>query len=73
MDRAEEHLGSDRAARYLRKFYPWYLERLGADKGTTAAFQASEDLEEARALVTGLSAPVVAAAWTNERAHSGLA
>jgi tRNA-dihydrouridine synthase B len=62
MDRAEEHLGSDRAARYLRKFYPWYLERLDADKATTAAFQASADLEEARALVTGLSAPVVAAA-----------
>ena len=23
MDRAEEHLGAERAARYLRKFYPW--------------------------------------------------
>ena len=62
MDRAEEHLGGDRAARYLRKFYPWYLERLDADKGTTAAFQASADLDQARALVRGLSAPVVAAA-----------
>jgi tRNA-dihydrouridine synthase B len=48
MDRAEEHLGPDRAARYLRKFYPWYLERLGADKRTTAAFQESDDLDEAR-------------------------
>ena len=27
MDRAEEHLGSERAERYLRKFYPWYMER----------------------------------------------
>ena len=27
--RAEEHLGSERAGRYLRKFYPWYAERLG--------------------------------------------
>ncbi len=26
IDRAEEHLGPDRAARYLRKFYPWYAE-----------------------------------------------
>ena len=34
MDRAEEHLGPERAARYLRKFYPWYLEHLGADKAT---------------------------------------
>ena len=32
IDRAEEHLGPERAARYLRKFYPWYLERLGADR-----------------------------------------
>ena len=24
MDRAVEHLGADRAGRYLRKFYPWY-------------------------------------------------
>ena len=27
--RGEEHLGRDRASRYLRKFYPWYAERLG--------------------------------------------
>ena len=26
--RAEEHLGAERAGRYLRKFYPWYAERL---------------------------------------------
>ena len=62
MDRAEEHLGPDRAARYLRKFYPWYLERLDADKATTAAFQASEDLTEARGLLAELSTPVAAAA-----------
>ena len=30
--RAAEHLGEERAARYLRKFYPWYVERLGADR-----------------------------------------
>src|SRR5262245_7046902 len=41
IDRAEEHLGIERAARYLRKFYPWYLERLGADKETAAALQSS--------------------------------
>jgi tRNA-dihydrouridine synthase B len=51
MDRAEEHLGPERAARYLRKFYPWYLDRLDADKGTVAAFQESEDLDVARGLV----------------------
>ncbi len=51
MDRAEEHLGPERAARYLRKFYPWYLDRLDADKGTVAAFQESDDLDVARGLV----------------------
>jgi tRNA-dihydrouridine synthase len=61
VDRGEEHLGSDRAARYLRKFYPWYLERLGADKATAAALQESTDLEEARRLVWGLQAALPAA------------
>jgi tRNA-dihydrouridine synthase B len=62
MDRAEEHLGPERAARYLRKFYPWYLERLDADKDTTAALQASEDLETARALVKESLLPLPVAA-----------
>ena len=56
IDRAEEHLGPARAARYLRKFYPWYLERLGADKAALAAFQASDDLADARRLVGELAA-----------------
>jgi tRNA-dihydrouridine synthase B len=30
--RAAEHLGGERASRYLRKFYPWYAERLGLSK-----------------------------------------
>jgi nifR3 family TIM-barrel protein len=29
VDRAVEHLGAARAGRYLRKFYPWYVARLG--------------------------------------------
>jgi tRNA-dihydrouridine synthase B len=29
---AEEHLGVERAGRYLRKFYPWYAERLNLSK-----------------------------------------
>jgi tRNA-dihydrouridine synthase B len=31
-ERCEQHLGPERAARYLRKFYPWYCERLGLSK-----------------------------------------
>ncbi|MFN2617471.1 MAG: tRNA dihydrouridine synthase [Thermoleophilaceae bacterium] len=32
VDRAREHLGDERAGRYLRKFYPWYAERLGLSR-----------------------------------------
>ena len=32
IDRAEEHLGSERATRYLRKFYPWYVDSLQLDE-----------------------------------------
>src|SRR5215210_8366358 len=40
IDRAEEHLGPERAGRYLRKFYPWYGERLGLSKSEAAALAA---------------------------------
>jgi nifR3 family TIM-barrel protein len=62
MDRAEEHLGPVRAARYLRKFYPWYLERFDADRATTAAFQESDDLDQARSMALELSPPAAAVA-----------
>jgi len=32
IDRAVEHLGEERATRYVRKFYPWYVARLGLEK-----------------------------------------
>ena len=40
IERAVEHLGEDRATRYLRKFYPWYIERLGGTRHEQAALQA---------------------------------
>ena len=53
MDRAVEHLGAERAARYLRKFYPWYAERLGihgaSGRELLAELQRSSSIEEARA------------------------
>jgi tRNA-dihydrouridine synthase len=48
IDRAVEHLGSERAARYLRKFYPWYVERLGADHALQDALQRAETIDAAR-------------------------
>jgi nifR3 family TIM-barrel protein len=61
MDRAVEHLGPERAGRYLRKFYPWYLERLGASKALQQAMQETPTLADARALLTSVSALSVAA------------
>ncbi len=40
IERAAEHLGSERAARYLRKFYPWYISRYTA--ALAAARRASD-------------------------------
>jgi tRNA-dihydrouridine synthase B len=51
IDSAAEHLGPDRAARYLRKFYPWYVERLGAGRELQDALQRAPGLEDARALL----------------------
>jgi tRNA-dihydrouridine synthase B len=54
IDSAREHLGDERAARYLRKFYPWYVERLGderaAQKSLLASLQVAPTLEAAQAL-----------------------
>jgi tRNA-dihydrouridine synthase B len=55
MDRAVEHLGAQRAGRYLRKFYPWYLERVGASKGLQQAMQETATVADARALLTSVS------------------
>jgi nifR3 family TIM-barrel protein len=58
IDRAVEHLGRDRATRYLRKFYPWYLERLSlapADaRELQERLQRSEQLEDVREALRGL-------------------
>ncbi len=57
--RAVEHLGAERAARYLRKFYPWYIARLGLDRTQAVALQeslqASESLAQARQLLGDLT------------------
>jgi tRNA-dihydrouridine synthase B len=53
IDRAEEHLGPERAGRYLRKFYPWYVEALGAPAEVAEELQRRADLPRARQLVGG--------------------
>jgi tRNA-dihydrouridine synthase B len=54
IDRAEEHLGPDRAARYLRKFYPWYVGPLGASPEVAAELRRNADLARARQLIDAL-------------------
>ena len=48
LERAVEHLGEPRAARYLRKFYPWYVERLGEGAEMQDRLQRTETIEQAR-------------------------
>jgi nifR3 family TIM-barrel protein len=62
--RAEEHLGPERAGRYLRKFYPWYAETLGLRKQAAAPLVTAPDTRAARAFLDRLAsgdAPPVAA------------
>jgi tRNA-dihydrouridine synthase B len=55
IDRAVEHLGEARATRYLRKFYPWYVNRLGLERNRAKELceelQRTETLARARDLL----------------------
>jgi tRNA-dihydrouridine synthase B len=57
IDRAEEHLGAERAGRYLRKFYPWYMQRLDAPAELADELRRSADLPRARRLIADLATP----------------
>jgi len=69
MDRAVEHLGPVRAGRYLRKFYPWYVERLDEGKALQAALQATSTVEEARKALLPLRAFRTPQGTTNSHAE----
>jgi tRNA-dihydrouridine synthase B len=58
LDRAEEHLGTERAQRYLRKFYPWYFEGIGASNRVRDELQRTADLARARELIEAARTPV---------------
>jgi tRNA-dihydrouridine synthase B len=62
MERAVEHLGEERATRYLRKFYPWYIERLGGTRHEQAVLQAelqrTPTLAGARQVLDGIWPPI---------------
>ena len=56
IDRAEEHLGTERAGRYLRKFYPWYAERLELPKALRIELSMAPSTASARDVLTRLTA-----------------
>jgi tRNA-dihydrouridine synthase B len=58
---AVDHLGPDRGGRWLRKAYPWYLDRLQAGRGLQAAVQQAPTLDDVRALLGGLRPGALAA------------
>jgi nifR3 family TIM-barrel protein len=64
VERAEEHLGVERAGRYLRKFYPWYADTLGLTKREATPLVTAPTTDAARAVIdhlsTGASAAVAA-------------
>jgi tRNA-dihydrouridine synthase B len=61
LESGERHWGSERAARNLRKFYPWYLERLQIAGSEADAWQRTESLDAVRAMVDELDLSPVGA------------
>jgi tRNA-dihydrouridine synthase B len=57
IDRAEEHLGVERAGRYLRKFYPWYADTMGLTKRQREPLVTAPTTADARVALEGLSLP----------------
>jgi nifR3 family TIM-barrel protein len=56
IDRAEEHLGVERAGRYLRKFYPWYAETMGLTKRDQQPLVTAPTTAHARLALEALTA-----------------
>jgi len=55
IEAAEDHLGPDRAGRYLRKFYPWYADTLGLTKREREPLVTAPTTAHARAALATLS------------------
>lgn len=65
IDRCVEHLGEERAGRWLRKCYPWYIDRMGLApaeaKQLQSAMQQADGVTGARATLASLKVSAVAA------------
>ena len=62
IERAEEHLGVERAGRYLRKFYPWYGETLGLSRAEAQQLATAPTTAEARRRLDAIETQVPALA-----------
>ena len=60
IDRCEEHLGTERAGRYLRKFYPWYADTLGLTKAERRELVEAPTTAAARCALEALATPLAA-------------
>jgi tRNA-dihydrouridine synthase B len=60
IERAEEHLGMERAGRYLRKFYPWYADTLGLQGAARGPLVTAPTTRAARAAIEDLAPPLAA-------------
>jgi nifR3 family TIM-barrel protein len=58
--RAEEHLGVERAGRYLRKFYPWYGETMGLTKAENQELCTAPTTAHARTALDRLTVALAA-------------
>jgi nifR3 family TIM-barrel protein len=61
IDRAEDHLGTERAGRYLRKFYPWYADTLGLTRRERQPLVTAPTTADARTALAALAVPSPAA------------
>ena len=55
IEAAEDHLGPERAGRYLRKFYPWYADTLRLTKREREPLVTAPTTAHARAALAALS------------------
>ena len=62
IDCCEEHLGPERAGRYLRKFYPWYAERMDIPKELHQRLVSAPTTADARLVLEEIAAAEQAAA-----------
>ena len=62
IEAAEDHLGRDRAGRYLRKFYPWYADTMGLTKRERLPLVSAPTTAAAREALAALRAGRIALA-----------